>query len=207
MKNEEFYEYKLPNPGVLKGRLPPYTFKVLSEHLKRQIENDPKMHNGLIGHIVKQYVYEAPKELIDFIDEMYVEYRERFDCFQNLNYNLDNNIWVNLQRKGEYNPSHEHDGVISWVLWVSIPYKLEEELQHPLASNSNGKVASMFQFTYPRMDGKLLIHNLPVDKNWEGSIIMFPAYLRHQVYPFFTSENYRVSISGNIHIIGENNAN
>ena len=32
-----------------------------------------------------------------------------------------------------------------------------------------------------------------------GSLVLFPATLCHQVYPFFESDDYRVSISGNIY--------
>jgi hypothetical protein len=37
-----------------------------------------------------------------------------------------------------------------------------------------------------------------VDKEWEGKIALFPAKLNHLVYPFYTSDEPRISISGNI---------
>ena len=37
-----------------------------------------------------------------------------------------------------------------------------------------------------------------IDKTWEGTIVMFPSWLNHSVYPFYTSDDYRISISGNI---------
>ena len=39
---------------------------------------------------------------------------------------------------------------------------------------------------------------LPIDKAWEGTMILFPSSLNHNVYPFYTSDDYRISISGNL---------
>ena len=36
-------------------------------------------------------------------------------------------------------------------------------------------------------------------KSDEKKIIMFPAGLNHVVYPFYTSDDYRITISGNVH--------
>ena len=32
-------------------------------------------------------------------------------------------LWVNFQRKHEFNPFHDHSGALSFVLCVKIPYK------------------------------------------------------------------------------------
>ena len=39
---------------------------------------------------------------------------------------------------------------------------------------------------------------LQVDKSYEGKIIIFPANLTHGVLPFYTSDDYRITISGNV---------
>jgi len=38
-----------------------------------------------------------------------------------------------------------------------------------------------------------------MDPEINGSLVLFPSTLHHQVYPFFESDDYRVSISGNIY--------
>ena len=38
----------------------------------------------------------------------------------------------------------------------------------------------------------------PLDKKFEGTMLFFPSWLQHQVYPFYTSDEKRVSLSGNI---------
>ena len=70
----------------------------------------------------------------------------------------------------------------------------------PNVGESNFKVASKFQFIYNLLDGGISTTQLDIDKTWEGSVIMFPSYLKHQVYPFQTSDEHRISISGNIEI-------
>ena len=37
-----------------------------------------------------------------------------------------------------------------------------------------------------------------VDKSFEGQMLMFPAPLQHIVYPFYTSDESRITVSGNI---------
>jgi hypothetical protein len=39
---------------------------------------------------------------------------------------------------------------------------------------------------------------LPVDKTWENVIVLFPAGLTHSVSPFYSSDDYRISVAGNI---------
>ena len=39
--------------------------------------------------------------------------------------------------------------------------------------------------------------DLPVDKSWEGKFAIFPSELQHGVNPFYTSDEYRITISNN----------
>lgn len=36
------------------------------------------------------------------------------------------------------------------------------------------------------------------DRTWESRMLMFPARMAHCVYPFYTSKDYHISVSGNI---------
>jgi len=45
--------------------------------------------------------------------------------------------------------------------------------------------------------GNIRSHDLPVDKSYEKKLLLFPATMRHSVYPFYTSDDYRISVSGN----------
>jgi len=108
------------------------------------------------------------------------------------------NLWVNFQKKYEFNPIHIHDGLYSFVIWHKVPYLMENER----ANFSNKKEinirAGKFSFIYSGVMGQIHEEDLPVDKSYEGKIALFPANLNHVVYPFYTSDDFRISISGNI---------
>ena len=58
--------------------------------------------------------------------------------------------------------------------------------------------ASGVSVIYTNVYGQLMSHQIPADESYAGKIILFPAKLSHTVYPFFTSDGYRISISGNL---------
>lgn len=105
--------------------------------------------------------------------------------------------WVNRMRKHEYNPMHIHSGVLSYVLWVNVPFRIEDEKQVCPLAKDNDAASFAFITTGPMGVDQIC---LPVDQTWEWEMVMFPAQLHHLVYPFQTSEQMRVSISGNIHL-------
>ena len=108
------------------------------------------------------------------------------------------NTWVNFQKKHEFNPIHTHDGVFSFVIWHKVPFKMEDERARlPNISEPDFR-AGMFAFFFSDPSGRITQEALPVDNSWEGKVALFPASLNHCVYPFYTSDEYRVSISGNI---------
>jgi hypothetical protein len=100
-----------------------------------------------------------------------------------------NRPWVNVQRAGEFLPNHIHEGLLSYVIWVKIP----DTIQNSEPTDVEGK----FEFTYNNILGTTIGHNVSLDKSYIGKILMFPASLRHCVYPF-KGDDVRVSVSGNI---------
>jgi len=199
--NLEFSEIKLYNPGVLKTRIPASIFADLTRDLQKQVDNKPKKYNAfLIGQIETEFQYVINGQFRDCIEQTYLEYSRKFNFYENQNYIIDNDAWANFQKKHEYNPIHFHHKAISWVTWITIPYDLEEELNMPNVKEAHVKYASKFEFIYNSFDGGISTTQLDIDKTWEGSLIMFPNYLKHQVYPFQTSNECRISISGNIDI-------
>lgn len=199
--NLEFSEIKLYNPGVLKTKIPASIFADLTRDLQKQVDNKPKNYNSfLAGQLETELEYVINGQFRECVEQTFLEYRRKFNFYEDKDYVIDNDAWVNFQKKHEYNPIHFHYKDISWVIWIAIPYDLEEELNMPNVKESNLKVASKFQFIYNSFDGGINTTLLDIDKTWEGSLIMFPNYLKHQVYPFQTSDEHRISISGNIEI-------
>ena len=107
-------------------------------------------------------------------------------------------LWVNYQRKNEFNPIHLHTGVYSFVVWLKIPTDSNEENQKKIALDSSCPSIGVFEFVYTNILGGIEQQKYYLNKNYEGTMIFFPSDLRHQVYPFYDSDELRISISGNI---------
>lgn len=108
------------------------------------------------------------------------------------------NFWVNFQKKHEFNPIHNHSGLFSFIIFVKIPYEIEEELKKGPGKLSNSNFSSCLQFHTINNMGRHSDHTVFVDKTYEGGIYFFNAEMMHSVYPFFTSDDYRITVSGNI---------
>ena len=109
-----------------------------------------------------------------------------------------NGLWINYQKKYEFNPIHNHAGFFSFVIWIQIPFNLKDELIQKSSRNSNKPCASLFSLIYINPLGVLEQKPFPLDKKDEGTLLMFPSPINHLVYPFYTSDDYRISIAGNI---------
>jgi hypothetical protein len=109
-------------------------------------------------------------------------------------------LWVNFQKKHEFNPLHSHTGFYSFVIWLKVPFYIEDEMA--LAANKEANASPPgFSFTYVdpvSIPGCIRNIDIPVDKKYEGKIVVFPAWLNHKVDPFASSDDYRISISGNL---------
>ena len=179
--------------------------KELKELTKNILENPSNFepyNNNLAGNLEKEFVLSNGRKIIEpYLTSLVKSYLKQCDTkVKNLKLEF-SDAWVNFQKKYEFNPIHCHSGQYSYVLWVQIPYDLEEEISLSNCMNSNFPMNSFFSFSFTDFLGKLVDERLPVDKSWEGRIILFPAKLHHQVYPFYTSDDYRISISGNIKIM------
>ena len=105
------------------------------------------------------------------------------------------NMWINYMSAGDFNPWHEHTGDLSFVFFVKIDEKiLEENKKHKGTDTDLGPGALTFSWGEPQ-DG--MIHHKSFVPN-QGDLLIFPAKLRHMVYPF-KSNVERVSIAGNIY--------
>jgi hypothetical protein len=160
----------------------------LSENTSIHIEN-------VLRPVVKQFIQEYQNEVFYSTDNLVMVNKE---TKQRL-------CWINFQKKYEYNPLHLHSGFLSFVIWLKIPYKIEDEVNH---SNSirikkiNERHNGDFSFVKVHYNTSQLIKpiSLKIDETWEGRGVLFHSSLNHIVYPFYTSDDYRISISGNFKI-------
>ena len=132
-------------------------------------------------------------KLYDYLNKLMIRVEKEINYFPSLkfankNVPLTHQIpWINYQKKHEYVPNHTHDGVYSYSIWIKST-----------ETDPNDEFSGYFNFLSPSVVGTILSTPLRVDKSKEGYIVMFPSPLMHCVYPFYDSDDYRISISGNI---------
>ena len=197
MQNDKFKIPFLFNPGLLSGKLPNSLFKKVRKAVLDPKSKQKSLNQDLVGSIKEEYETPHIPEFVDYLTEMYETWRDFYQT-EVCDYEI-NPIWTNYMKKGEFNPNHLHPGGLAvFVLWVQIPYNLEDELSYNYSNPKYPSKNSCFEFTYARYDGVLQNTPIYVDKSYEGTIVMFPSSMIHCVYPFQTSYDYRISIAGNI---------
>jgi len=210
-----FEHTHLPNIGLTNGEIPPEIYQALNKeivdiHTASETGTLDKngilqMNPSLAGQITKEYEITKSRQLLDpYLEEMGRAYQKEWNYYPKENPNNNKltveSVWVNMQKKLEVNPLHNHDGTLSFVAWLHIPFKLEDERNMPNCKNSRTvELSSTFQFVYTTALGTIANCPMFVESGWEAKIIMFPAKLLHIVYPFQTSDDYRISIAGNLH--------
>jgi hypothetical protein len=105
-------------------------------------------------------------------------------------------MWVNHQKQHEYIPPHYHNGGVgfSFVVFMQIPTHWKEQQALPWLKNVEESCVSDFQFLLPENQTQAI----PLCPEDAGRILFFPAWLQHQVFPFYECEEERITISGNI---------
>jgi|TARA_R100001015_G_C4586160_1_gene142079 hypothetical protein len=190
----------------------------LRQECWRARELKQKANHYLIGHIKEEYhMPDISESLHDFIIKEclkhphIVEHHKKLTYLNNAKPFYVHDLWCNFQKKYEFNPPHSHSGIYSFVIFVHIPYNLNEEEAYfgevPKSTNREPAVdsamhnhTSKFAFINSDYAGENVCDCLDVDKSFEGKMLMFPSRQIHQVFPFYTSEDYRITVSGNIRL-------
>ena len=203
-----FEHSHLPNIGLTNGNIPSDIYQALNKEIvdiHHDDSNTMRMNRTLAGQITKEYEITKSRQLLDpFLEEMGRAYQKEWEYYPKENPNNNElkveSVWVNMQKKLEVNPLHNHDGTLSFVAWLYVPFKLEDERNMENVKNSRTmELASTFQFVYTTSLGTIVNCPMFVESGWEAKIVMFPAKLLHIVYPFQTSDDYRISIAGNLY--------
>lgn len=207
----------------------------LSSRVLNNLESYLPNNSQLAGQIEKEYRVEFPNNFINVLSETLLESRDEIvsNVFEDFNhFDFSNWVlghlytaddwsrklgWVNFQKKFEYNPTHAHDGHLSFIYWCKIPYTTASELEKtpsPSAIGNSGENYNGATSFYYNRDkwyaetgttklnplesfGASMI-TLPLTSEWEGTLCIFPSYQLHSVYPFYSSDDFRISYSGNI---------
>ena len=163
-------------------------------------------NHRLVGHIKEEYDYNnVPKEVQRFfISKCFQQpIKHHLDHISILNdplpLNLDS-LWINYQKKYEFNPVHDHGGVFSFIIFLKIPYDLNKEDSMFPVADQNRQTSRLQFLTINPILGVTTV-SLNVDKSYENKMIMFPSSYKHLVYPFYTSNEERITVSGNLRFL------
>ena len=207
-------------PEVFFSEVPPDIFSWLKNAAKQSKEKNIDGRGALAGHINEEYdIYKhsvksqsiVQPDNVNFIRyENFIKqcaFDQYFDDFWDKTNILTTSCqlkvvstWVNFQKKHEFNPPHNHSGVFSWIIFLNIPYNLEDEDRvFPIMTDRALSTSRLsFLQVSPIVKGGVDSVTLNVDKSFEGKMLMFPSYVQHEVFPFYTSDDYRITISGNV---------
>jgi len=211
--------------GYVSCKVPQDVFKAvedeISEIIKTNFEYATKYNASLAGAIEHEYkLHKCENILNKFFKQVIPEYWRFNNDFKKANqlYQIHKNkfilnepdLWCNIQKKYEYNPIHNHAGDLSFVLYIKIPYDLNKEKNEPHAANRLQDTLPTFSFLYPSIGNvlnttgqRVLVDSymITLDHSHEGMMLIFPAWLQHSVTPFYTSDDYRISVSGNLTLV------
>ena len=192
--------HHFPNYGFLIKDLTNEQFTPILDSvnkIQKEFKKAAPLNLALAGHI--RHEYQLP-DCQEHIGSLAVELANEYSNTSNKKYKV-HTPWVNFQKKTEFNPVHQHTGEFSYVIWVKVPYLIDQEkaiMSHVLPSNN---ITAHFNFHFLNVIGNLATYPLPVDKTWEKRMVIFPAQLSHSVSPFYTSNDYRISVAGNLELI------
>ena len=207
----ECYTFGFTNLGFLGTQLNELQLKPIrdevNEILKSNFENSVNFNYELAGNIEHQYMLtkcipylnDLLRPLIEKYNEEtgYVDFMNNSSNRTKFNLVLDK-VWAIFQKKHEFNPPHIHQGVMSFVIWLDIPYDIKDEMSASSSCNSAINIPGHFQFIYNDAIGRIATCDIPTDKTYCGKVLIFPSSMTHAVYPFKTSDGIRISVSGNL---------
>lgn len=207
--NVKYKEF--PNIGYMEVNLTEEELAPIKEEIAEIQSNFTAAveHNTkLAGNLSKEYkLFKSKTALNNILFKYLREYDNITNYTQEMNF-LTNDCpmvvpdpWVNFQLKHEFNPPHKHTGIISFVIWIQIPYNIEDEKNVAHSAKSGQPLSGQFSFHYSNALGELHHYHIPADKTMENKMLIFPAVLNHSVSPFFTSDDYRISVSGNVKFV------
>lgn len=199
------------NLGILTAPVDPKKLDKLWAEITPIIEGTkqiPSAQKGLAGHLAQEGYLEEGHPLVDSIIRPLLSVYDRnhnFVSMQNQSMATANgqkelelgHVWLNIQRPLEFNPPHNHSGVFSFVIWLDIPYTIEEEQAVGPGRDSNGAINGDFVFYYINSQGAISSKRMNVGSNRNGWACVFPATTMHAVYPYYSTQDCRISISGN----------
>jgi len=184
-------------PCMIKLKIEPEFKKLLLDEAKLNTEDFRDRLAGILDHETG-YGPESKQKLLPMLSQYVGVYDQMYEKFVNKPYEkkpeyILSALWINYQKQNEYNPPHDHDGKLSFVIYLQIPDKLKEE---HLAYKGKSCGPGGIQFIYGDGPRDSITYQSLFPE--EGDMYIFPAWLKHWVAPY-KSDCIRISVSGNFH--------
>jgi hypothetical protein len=191
-------------PTLYRGK---FSERMRLEVIEKSYLSSDDASANLAGNIVTESFIDLTPESGDEITSIIQDYLQQ--CFsagvfkpkselKRISYEK---IWVNHQKKGEWNPPHVHSGDFSMVGYCQVPPELKDEWKF---ENQQGQdpVAGKIQWNYGHYAPHSVVMFGPIEPE-ECDIFIFPAWLLHYVFPFNANVT-RISYSTNCQLIYDN---
>lgn len=189
------------------------TDDIYNKLMKYSKDKSSKNNHKLAGNIRNEFnLNKYSNEIQPFILKQLYQIKPLMDYFKDLKVLHPkglplclSELWVNHQKKYEFNPFHNHAGVFSFIIFLKIPYTNEEQaLISPGKKSNNDKAGKLcFYYLDQNVDGGINELTLPIDKKWERVGLIFKSNVNHVVWPFY-SNGVRITVSGNLFMDSSN---
>jgi uncharacterized protein (TIGR02466 family) len=184
-------------PCVVKLKVKDEFKKLLLDEGKK---NNEDYTTKLAGILDKETGYspESKNKILPFLSQYIGVYDQAYQKYVNKPYDkmpeyVLSALWINYQQPGDFNPPHDHDGKLSFVIYCSMPKELKKE-HEDYKGKSCGPGGIQFIYGNGPRDAITYMSFLPE----EGDMFIFPAWLKHWVAPY-KSDCTRITVSGNFH--------
>ena len=206
--------------NVMRVELPLEVMEELNDHIDDTIiPNDVDCSQGLVGQIrqnEKSKQLHFPHEGDDFGEQLSSVLLKLAHEYMNRTVGLPCDIdmqsmWTVHSYEGDYNPVHDHGTRtqmgLSCIMYLKVPPQIEA-LDNPSEEfnglNQSSGAVDGFTYLVWGTNGVRDINMLrPITEEYVkpevGTLLMFPAWLRHGVNPFF-GEGERRTLSANINV-------
>ena len=184
-------------PCVVKCKIKPEYGKLLLDEAKN---NKIDFRSKLAGQIDHETSYsdESRNKAVPFLSQYFGVYDQAYQAYTQRKYDKKpeyvlSALWINYQKANEFNPPHDHDGKLSFVIYLKIPEELKQENKKYVGKSCGPGV---IQFIYGNVSRECITYLSYFPE--ELDMFIFPAWLKHWVSPF-KSDCERISVSGNVH--------
>jgi|TARA_Y100001937_G_C7052172_1_gene299659 uncharacterized protein (TIGR02466 family) len=184
-------------PCVVKLKIKDEFKKLLLDEAK---SNEEDYTTKLAGILNKETGYneQSKKRILPILSQYLGVYDQAYQRYVNKPYEkmpeyVLSALWINYQKPNDFNPPHDHDGKLSFVIYCSMPKELKKE-HEDYRGKSCGPGGIQFIYGNGPRDAITYMSFLPE----ENDMFIFPAWLKHWVAPY-KSDCTRISVSGNFH--------